>query len=216
MKFPTCIFIIFFPLATGALFAQSNGEKVPTLNPAQLAWQDAELGVIFHYDLHVFDNKRYVQSENRITPVADYNIFNPRRLDTDQWIKAAGDMGATFALLTATHETGFALFQSDVNPYCLKAVKWQQGKGDLVRDFIASCKKYGINHVVIMENISRGEKIRNYIIEGKTGGQWIKLCEGSCVGHKRIQRFNSVTVSDIRLIINKATAVPFINKLAVY
>lgn len=36
------------------------------------------------------------------------------------------------------------MWQSDVNPYCLKAVKWRDGKGDIVRDFVNSCRKYGI------------------------------------------------------------------------
>ena len=53
-------------------------------------------------------------------------------------------MGAKIAILTATHETGFALYQSDVNPYCMKALKWQDGKGDIVRDFVNSCRKYGV------------------------------------------------------------------------
>ena len=96
----------------------------PRPNARQLAWQEAELGVVFHYDLHVFDGIKYGQGNNRITPVADYQIFHPEKLNTDQWIKAAKDAGAKFAILTATHETGFALYQSDVNPYCLKAVKW--------------------------------------------------------------------------------------------
>ncbi len=48
-----------------------------------------------------------------------------------------------FAVLTAIHETGFALYQSDVNPYCMKALKWQDGKGDIVRDFVTFCRKYG-------------------------------------------------------------------------
>lgn len=81
---------------------------------------------------------------NRVTPIADYNIFNPKKLDTDQWIKSIADAGFKIAILTATHETGFALYQSDVNPYCLKAIKWQDGKGDLVRDFVESCRKYGV------------------------------------------------------------------------
>jgi alpha-L-fucosidase len=59
-------------------------------------------------------------------------------------VRAARDGGARFAILTVTHETGFALYQSDVNPYSLKAVKWKDGKGDILRDFIASCHKYGI------------------------------------------------------------------------
>ena len=118
--------------------------KYPVPNKRQLAWQEAELGVVYHYDLHVFDGKKYGQGGNRIDPVPDYQIFNPKNLDTDQWVKAAKDAGAKFAILTATHETGFALYQSDVNPYSLKAVKWREGKGDIVADFVASCKKYDI------------------------------------------------------------------------
>ena len=102
------------------------------------------MGAVFHYDLHVFDGIRYGQGNNRISPIEDYNIFNPTQLDTDQWIQAAKAAGCKFAVLTATHETGFGLWQSDVNPYCLKAVKWRDGKGDIVRDFVNSCRKYGI------------------------------------------------------------------------
>ncbi len=96
-----------------------NKDKVPIPTQAQLEWQNAELVAVFHYDLHVFDGKRYVQSVNRITPVEDINIFNPEHLDTDQWVKTIKDAGFKIAILTATHETGFALYQSDVNPYCL-------------------------------------------------------------------------------------------------
>ncbi|SHM98280.1 Alpha-L-fucosidase [Cyclobacterium lianum] len=118
--------------------------EVPIPTQAQLDWQNAELVAVFHYDLHVFDGKDYNQAKNRITPIPDYNIFNPTKLDTDQWIKAAKDAGFKMAILTATHETGFALYQSEINPYSLKAVEWRDGKGDIVRDFVKSCRKYGI------------------------------------------------------------------------
>ena len=127
-----------------SVFLPIKENKYPVPNKRQLAWQEAELGVVFHYDLHVFDNKKYGQGNNRIDPVEDYQIFNPKHLDTDQWIKAAKDAGAKFAILTATHETGFALYQSEVNPYCMKALKYKDGKGDIVRDFVNSCRKYGL------------------------------------------------------------------------
>ncbi len=116
----------------------------PVPNPRQLSWQQAEIGAVFHYDLHVFDGEKYGQGGNRIKPVTNYQIFIPEKLDTDQWIKAVKDAGFKFAILTATHETGFALFQSDVNPYSVKALKWRDGKGDIVKDFVESCRKYGI------------------------------------------------------------------------
>ncbi len=128
-------YTVFIPIS-------KNGIPVP--NKRQLAWQEAELGVVFHYDLHVFDGVKYGQGNNRIDPVGNYQIFNPEKLDTDQWVKAAKDAGANFAIVTATHETGFALFQSEVNPYSVKALNWRDGKGDVVADFVASCRKYGI------------------------------------------------------------------------
>lgn len=126
------------------VFIPVKAKERPLPNSRQLAWQQAEMGAIFHYDLHVFDGKKYGQANNRISPMPDYQIFRPEQLDTDQWVKAAKDAGFTFALLTATHETGFALFQSAVNPYSMKALKYRDGKGDLVRDFVNSCRKYGI------------------------------------------------------------------------
>lgn len=116
----------------------------PVPEPHQLKWHEAELGAVFYYDLHVFDGIHYGQGNNRINPIEDYNIFNPTELDTDQWVLAAKAAGCKFAVLTVIHETGFGLWQSDVNPYCLKAVKWRDGKGDIVCDFVNSCRKYGI------------------------------------------------------------------------
>ena len=130
-----------------SLPAQDTALLIPKPNPAQLAWQEAELGAVFHYDLHVFDESQYEQNGangNRTNPIYNYQIFNPTNLDTDQWIRAIKAAGFTFAILTATHETGFALYQSEVNPYCMKALKWKDGKGDIVRDFVNSCRKYGV------------------------------------------------------------------------
>ncbi|WP_432221393.1 alpha-L-fucosidase [Flavobacterium sp. TMP13] len=123
-----------------------NGQvtSLPVPNKQQLAWQKAELGVVFHYDLHVFDTSKYNQGINRITPVADYNIFNPQKLDVEQWVISAKAAGAKFAILTVTHETGFALFQSDVNPYSMKSLKFKEGKADLFKDFTDACRKHGI------------------------------------------------------------------------
>ncbi|WP_163325403.1 alpha-L-fucosidase [Draconibacterium mangrovi] len=136
--------MILFLLTILVVAVAQDIKKLPIPTPAQLTWQNAELVAVFHYDLHVFDGKQYAQHENRITPVPDYNIFNPQTLDTDQWVKAAKAAGCKIAILTATHETGFALYQSDVNPYCLRAVKWRDGKGDIVKDFVESCRKYDV------------------------------------------------------------------------
>ena len=139
-----CLLLLAFITFCNVVEASNNNRVIPVPSVAQLNWQNAEIAAVFHYDLHVFDGVRYSQPHNRITPIADMNIFNPQYLDTDQWIRSVKAMGAKIAIITATHETGFAMYQSDANPYCLKALKWRDGKGDIVRDFVNSCRKYGI------------------------------------------------------------------------
>lgn len=138
LNLPLLLFYFLLP----AFASAQNAIAIPSAS--QVKWHEAEMGALFHYDLHVFDGKRYVQAHNRITPIEDHNIFAPTALNTDQWVLAAKAAGCRFALLTATHETGFGLWQSDVNPYCMKVLKWQDGKGDIVREFVESCRKYGI------------------------------------------------------------------------
>jgi alpha-L-fucosidase len=116
----------------------------PRPSPVQLAWQEAELGLLFSYDLHVFDGVRYHQRENRRIRFTDAGIFQPSELDTDQWIQATAEAGARFAILTTSHENGFRLWQSDANPFCLRATGWRDGRGDVVRDFVDSCRSLGI------------------------------------------------------------------------
>jgi alpha-L-fucosidase len=163
MKYYLLILITLCSTSFG--FAQEINQPLPSA--PQLAWQKAEIGVLISYDLPVFQGTPYNQAQNRITPFHNVNIFNPTQLNTDQWIQAAKAGGAKFAVLTVTHETGFALYQSDANPYCMKAIKFQNGKGDIVRDFINSCRKYGVEpgiYVGIRWNSYLG--VHDFKIEG--------------------------------------------------
>lgn len=128
------------------LFMPAIPEKrnMPKPAPPQLAWQEAEIGALVCYELHTFNKGRYKQELARKEPIADVNQFNPPNLDTDQWIKSLKDAGITFAILTASHESGFRLWQSDANPYCLKGVNWGEGKRDILREFVESCHRYGV------------------------------------------------------------------------
>ncbi len=125
-------------------FTSRSQNQVPLPTQAQIQWQNAELAALICWDLHAHDGEFYVQSKARITPVEDYDIFNPQKYDTDQWIRTLSEAGFKIAMLTVSHETGFFFHQSDATPYCMKALRWRDGKGDILRDFKASCEKYGM------------------------------------------------------------------------
>lgn len=130
----------FFNILSTELYAQ----EIILPSSTQVDWQRAELGAVFHYDLHVFDGVKYNQSKNRLMPVQDIQIFNPSKLDVEQWVLSAKAMGAKFAIITATHETGFALFPSKYNPYNISQLNYKDGKADLVKDFVQACRKHDI------------------------------------------------------------------------
>jgi alpha-L-fucosidase len=89
-----------------------------------------------------------------------------------------------------------------------------QGSGDTVTLELGGAKR--IDHVVTMEDILQGERIREYAVEGLVNGAWTTLCEGTSVGHKKIDRIKPVKVEAVRLRVTQSAAAPIIRKLAVY
>ncbi len=74
-----------------------------------------------------------------------------------------------------------------------------------------------INHVITMEDITQGERVREYVIEGLVGGIWQTLASGTAIGHKKIDTFSSVdNVTAVRIRTMQAAATPIIRQLAVY
>ncbi len=55
----TIIIFLFFTIGLSVLSQEKINIPIP--NKAQIAWLEAELGVVFYYDLHVFDGKKYGQ-----------------------------------------------------------------------------------------------------------------------------------------------------------
>jgi alpha-L-fucosidase len=128
--------------------ATAAGAKPPLPTSAQVQWENDQLGMFFHFDIEVFD-KPYQTIHPRgyhLPPLGSIapKLFAPSRLDTNQWLRVAKSMGAKYAVFTAKHSSGFQMWPSRVYPYGVKQSPWKHGKGNVVREFITSCKRYGI------------------------------------------------------------------------
>jgi len=142
---PVFAFFSLFP----ALTAQP---VLPT--KAHLDWADSEIGVLIHFDMPVFEPGYNFRKDWNYHP--DLSIFNPKELDTDQWIRAAKAAGATYAVLVAKHCSGFSLWPTKAHPYSVKNTPWRYGQGDIVKDFVASCKKYGLKPGIYASTTANG------------------------------------------------------------
>jgi len=125
-------------LSLAAAFSQAQSFPDIKPNPAQLEWQDLEIGVILHFSTNTFLNREWGDG------TAAASTFNPSHVDTDQWMQAAKAGGARYAVLVAKHHDGFALFPSKQTDYSVKASPWLDGKGDLVRLASDSAHRAGL------------------------------------------------------------------------
>jgi alpha-L-fucosidase len=140
-KIRTCFFIALL-LTLKITFAQQTTSQKPVLpSEPQIQWADAEIGAIFHLDMPTFVPDYDWRKWGTEPPAS---AFNPSRLNTDQWIRAAKAAGARYAILVAKHCSGFSLWPTAAHDYNIRHSPWKQGQGDIVADFFASCKKYGL------------------------------------------------------------------------
>ena len=111
---------------------------LPRPTPAQLEWQDAEVGMFLHLAPNTWQDREY---DDLSTPLS---AINPTRLDTDQWARVAKSMGARYLVFVAKHVGGFCWWQTKTTDYGVRNIPWRGGKGDVMADLSRSCRKYGL------------------------------------------------------------------------
>lgn len=146
-----CIILAILTNVSTSLHAQENSIVCP--NKLQQEWANAEIGVIIHFDMPVFHpDYNWRQFGTHPSP----STFNPSSLDTDQWIRTAKSLGAKYAVLVAKHCSGFSLWPTAAHEYSIKNSPYKNGKGDIVAQFIASCRKYGVKPGIYASTTANG------------------------------------------------------------
>ena len=77
-------------------------------------------------------------------------------------------------------------------------------------------KELPVDYCMIQEDITQGERIRQYKVEAKVNGKWLPICTGESVGHKRIESFDPVTTQEVRLTVLQSVAQPEITNFSIY
>lgn len=135
---------------------------------AQYEWQENELGMFIHWMPYKDGEIDFVKDPDRRRDEewqkATASYFKMSKMDTDQWVRSAIDLGAKYVVFVAKHNQGFVRWQTDTN-YCfsMKYSPYKHGQGDIVKELSESCKKYGIKMGIYMCGDTR-------ICDAKQGG----------------------------------------------
>ncbi len=146
-------------LAVFSLFAVAFAFRTRELAPlrpvptqAQLDWQRRETSLFLHFGVNTFTDREWGQGNE------DPKLFNPARLDTRQWVRAAKAGGFKLMILTAKHHDGFCLWPSRYTDHSVRSSPWRGGTGDVVKELAEACREGGIKLGIYLSPWDRHEK----------------------------------------------------------
>lgn len=107
----------------------------------QIKFQQLEFYAFIHFTVNTFTDKEW--GDGTESP----EIFNPTKLDAEQWVKAVKSAGMRGLILTCKHHDGFCLWDCKYTEHTVMNSPY--GK-DIVKETAKACKKHGIKFGVYL------------------------------------------------------------------
>jgi alpha-L-fucosidase len=126
-------------------------------NARQIEWFHREQQVFLHFGVNTFTGSEWGSGNE------DPKVYNPTALDCGQWMRVIRSGCFTSAIFVAKHHDGFCQWPSAYTDFDVASSNWRGGKGDLVKEFVDSCRAYGVKPAIYLSiGDFHSEKLGNY------------------------------------------------------
>ena len=149
-KCPLLILSLFFIL--------SGYSQVKSLPDLQQEFINLRFGMFIHFNIPTF------MSDDWADPDASPSIFNPRKLDCNQWAKTAKEANMTYGCLTTKHHSGFCIWDTKTTDY---NVMNSPLKRDVVKEYVDAFRKEGLGVMLYYSVLDTHHKLRPGFISPK-------------------------------------------------
>src|ERR1700759_1222219 len=136
----TIIFLCFFAF----------GQQKP-LHELQQQFVDLRFGMFIHFNIPTYMNQDWAD------PDAKPDIFNPTKLDCDQWAKAAKSANMTYGCLTTKHHSGFCIWDTKTTDYNVMHSPLHR---DVVREYVDAFRAQGLKTLLYYSILDTHHKLR--------------------------------------------------------
>ncbi len=160
-------------------------EVVP--HKRQLEYQKLEFTGFIHFTVNTFTDREWGDGTE------DESIFNPIKLDAEQWVKSMKAAGIKGIILTCKHHDGFCLWPSKYTSHTITKSPYKDGKGDIVKELSQACQQEGMRFGIYLspwdrnsELYGQGEAYDDYFVNQLTellteyGDVYTVWLDGAC------------------------------------
>ena len=127
-------------------------EPAKPLHQLQQEFVDLRFGMFIHFGLPTF------QEADWTDPDLSPEVFFPKKLDTDQWVRTAKSAGCTFICISVKHHAGFCMWDTATTDYSVMSSPLHR---DVLKELVTSLHKEGMQVMFHYSILDTHHRIRH-------------------------------------------------------